>query len=154
MILALLDCFNKADITFSELLVAYCFYIDIMTWFVRMGSSMKKKISKIIAGVLAAVMTVSVMPVYATDDVFESIVEEESDNAVTEPAEGDGNTEDEVMPSYFEKELLQLSKISETDTSITISWSGINNADFSHYEILCNGIAANSGITYTQYTVT
>ncbi|MDE6592072.1 MAG: hypothetical protein K2K57_03290, partial [Oscillospiraceae bacterium] len=49
---------------------------------------------------------------------------------------------------------IELNKVSETDSSISISWSSVYSDSFAYYDVYCNGIAVQTGITDNEYTVT
>lgn len=63
-------------------------------------------------------------------------------------------TENDTAFLSVESTSIQLSKASETDTSITISWSAVYGERFSHYDVYSNGVVVQSGITDNTYTIT
>jgi len=104
-----------------------------------------------------------------TETITETTGSESETNAVTEITVTESETDivtetdltevsettatiDEVQ-LYAERTEIQLNKVSETDSSITISWSGVYGETFSHYEVHCNGAVVQTGITDTTYTV-
>ncbi len=90
-----------------------------------------------------------------TEVVTETTVPEipETSETVTEPLDFIENENDFSMFSPVSADI-QLNKVSETDSSISISWSGIYGETFSHYEVYCNGAVVQTGLTDTAYTVT
>ena len=114
------------------------------------GSSLKMKSKRVIAGVLAALMTFSVMPVYAEDSSDEGFIAAAADDGIIGVLEND--------PAAFSvsREVIYIDEgnVTETDSSISISWSGINSETFSHYEVYCGGESVQSGITDAFCTIT
>ena len=135
---------------------------------------------RIISCILAVSFVFSINPVSAIDagnsEMGVPVVSEEtvltesetSDETETTPSESEAETtvpessetkddfeeENEIEFLSVESAEIQLSKVSVTDTSITISWSGIYGETFSHYKIYCNGTVVQTGITDTTYTIT
>lgn len=126
----------------------------------------KAYFKRVISTILAASLIFSVTPVSAMDGAGEpevtaanvSITGEETIPAgsetelVTEPLDFI-NDENDFSLFSADDSAIQLSKVSETDSSITISWSSAYGETFSHYEVYCNGVVQ-TGITDTTYTVT
>ncbi len=77
----------------------------------------------------------------------------ETSETVTEPLDFIENENDFSMFSPVSADI-QLNKVSETDSSISISWSSVYGETFSHYEVYCNGALVQTGLTDTAYTVT
>ena len=95
---------------------------------------------KVVATALAAAIAVSVSPVYAID---------ESKNKNVTLGYSEDDEDNGVM--LMSNEDVAVKKISETDTSITISWTGFNNDKVSYYTAVCNGLESGkiSECTYT-----
>lgn len=93
-----------------------------------------------------------------TEVVTETTVPEiseipETSETVTEPLDFIEDENDFSMYSPVSADI-QLNKVSETDSSISISWSGVYGETFSHYEVYCNGAVVQTDLTDTAYTVT
>lgn len=93
-----------------------------------------------------------------TEVVTETTVPEiseipETSETVTEPLDFIEDENDFSMYSPISADI-QLNKVSETDSSISISWSGVYGETFSHYEVYCNGAVVQTDLTDTAYTVT
>ena len=93
-----------------------------------------------------------------TEVVTETTVPEiseipETSETVTEPLDFIEDENDFSMYSPVSADI-QLNKVSETDLSISISWSGVYGETFSHYEVYCNGAVVQTDLTDTAYTVT
>ena len=95
---------------------------------------------KVVATALAAAIAVSVSPVNAID---------ESKNKNVTLGYSEDDEDNGVM--LMSNEDVAVKKISETDTSITISWTGFNNDKVSYYTAVCNGLESGkiSECTYT-----
>ena len=96
---------------------------------------------KIIAAALAATIAASVSPVNVMGD-------SEIDNFDLGYSEDDNDGNLMLMSS----ENIDVRKISETDTSITVSWSGFNNDKVSSYAVVCDGLESEK-ISDSTYTV-
>ena len=122
---------------------------------------------RIISCVLAFSILFSVMPVSAIDvtdipSVGEETLSSETDTEIT--AETTVPDSSEISESVTEStdssplpvvvSAIQLNKVSETDSSVTISWSGVYGETFSHYEVYCNGNVVQTDLTDTVCTVT
>ena len=106
---------------------------------------LRTRSKRIIAGILAVEMASSVMPVYAEDDIAEDPVSVSADENISADT-----LEDEAAAISTEREVLAVNKVTETDSSITISWSGGIDDAVSYYEVYCNGKTAQSGIVDTS----
>ena len=96
---------------------------------------------KIIAAALAATIAASVSPINVMGD-------NEIENFGLGYSEDDNN--DDLM--LMSAENIDVRKISETDTSITVSWSGFNTEKAAAYTVVCDGLESEK-ITDTTYTV-
>ena len=143
----------------------------------------KTYLKRIVSAILAVSLIFSVTPVSATDgtgepEVTVTDVPITGEETIPAGSETEGVTETTVpeiseIPEtsetvtepldFIENDFtlfsaavsaIQLNKVSETDSSITISWSGVYGEIFSHYDVYCNGAVAETGITDTTYTVT
>ena len=99
------------------------------------------EVKKIVATTLAASIVASVSPANV-------IGESEIDGLTLDYSGEDENSDLMLMPT----ENIDVRKISETDTSITVSWSDFNNEKVSSYAVVCDGLESEK-ISYSTYTV-
>ena len=99
------------------------------------------KSKKIIAAALAATITTSVSPINVMGD-------NEINNFDLGYSEDDNKGELMLMSA----ENIDVRKISETDTSITVSWSGFDSEKIASYTVVCDGLESKK-ISDTSYTV-